>query len=159
MNERLEAVVEEWKTYRKLTLDLLEKIPEDKLDFTVGKNMGTIGKQFRHIGDVQLCYIEAIKTKKIDFSKYRRDYSIEKTKKKLKEFLNEMDKELFSLLENLNSEEIEELKIDWGFDKISIFEHLRYLIHHEILHHGELIVYIRTLGMKFPDSWNEVWGV
>ena len=158
MSEELKSILEEWEFYRKLTLDLLEIIPEEKLGFTVGKNMGAIGKQFRHIGDVQLCYVGAIKTRKIDFNKYRRDYSIENSKTKLKGFLEEMDKELLDLLGKLNPEEIDTLSIDWGFEKLSIIEHIRSLIQHEILHHGELIVYVRTLGIKFPDSW-KTWGL
>jgi hypothetical protein len=82
--------------------------------------MGVVGKQFRHIGDVQLCYIEAIKTGKIDFTKYRRDYSIEKSKEKLKQFLNEMDEKLFLLLGKLGPEEINSLKIDWGEKNFNI---------------------------------------
>jgi len=62
MEKILKTKPGEWQSMRQLTLDLLEAIPEEKLDFTVGKNMGSLGKQYRHIGDVQLCYNEAIKT-------------------------------------------------------------------------------------------------
>jgi uncharacterized damage-inducible protein DinB len=153
MKEEIRIILEEWNSIRKLTLDLLDELPSDKLNFTVGKNMGTIGKQYRHIGDVQLCYIEAIKSKKIDFGKYRRDYSIENSKEKLKRFLEELDKEMVDLIEKNK-----EVKIEWFGEKVNIVKHINYLIQHEILHHGELIVYLRTLGLKFPKSW-ELWGL
>ncbi len=138
---------------RKLTIDLLEAIPEEKLVFAVGKNMGSLGKQFRHIGDVQLCYNEAIKTGKISFSNYKRDYSIETSKEKLKDFLEEADKELLKLIgENPKAE------IDWFGDKLSLESHINALIQHEILHQGELLVYARTLELTFPKSWN-MWGL
>jgi uncharacterized damage-inducible protein DinB len=153
MNVELKSKLDSWKLIRNLTYDLLESLPESMLNKTVGKNMGTIGKQFRHIGDVQLCYNYAIKNQKIDFSNYCRDYSIENSKLKLKQFLEEMDEQMYNTIEkDINNE------IDWGFTKISLIEHINFLIQHEILHHGELIVYIRTLGLKFPKSWEEIWG-
>ena len=120
--------------------------------------MGPLGKQFRHIGDVQLCYVEALKTKKIDFGKYRKDYSIENSKEKLKAFLKEMDDEIFSLLKKLDPKQTKEFRVDWGFDKLSLEDHLKFLIQHEIFHHGQLVVYIRDLGLIFPKSWS-VWGM
>ena len=151
--DTLKSKIDEWQSMRKLTLDLIEAIPEEKLGFAVGKNMGSLGKQFRHIGDVQLCYSEAIKTRKISFSNYKRDYSIENSKEKLKIFLEEIDKEMLKLIdENPKSE------IDWFGDKLSIENHIDALIQHEILHHGELIVYVRILELNFPKSWN-MWGL
>ena len=152
--DELKEKLNDWQMMRKLTLDLLESLPEDKLKLSIGKNMGTLGKQFRHIGDVQHCYNEAIKTGKIDFTKYKRDYSIESSKQKLKQFLNDMDKEMLDLIEK-NKDKL----IDWEFAKIPLIQHITYLIQHEILHQGELIVYIRTLGFEFPESWKETWGL
>ena len=83
MGQDLKQLLEDWQAMRQLTLDLLDELPEEHLSFAVGKNMGTIGKQYRHIGDVQICYNEAIKTGKADFNKYRRDYSLENSKEKL----------------------------------------------------------------------------
>jgi len=153
MKEEIKRVLEDWQETRQLTLDLLDEIPEEYLSFTVGKNMGTIGKQFRHIGDVQICYTEAIKTGKMDFGKYRRDYSLESSKKKLKKFLQKVNQEMLKLIE-----ENQEAKIDWFGEKWDLKQHIKALTEHEILHHGELIVYIRTLGLKFPKSW-ELWGL
>ena len=131
MNVELKSKIDSWKLIRNLTYDLLESLPESMLNKTVGKNMGTLGKQFRHMGDVQLCYNEAIKSRSIDFSKYRRDYSIENSKLKLKQFLNEMDDKLDNYVKKNT-----DVEIDWGFAKVSLVEHLNLLIQHETLHHG-----------------------
>lgn len=154
MEQELKQLLENWQAMRKLTLDLLDELPEENLSFTVGKNMGTIGKQYRHIGDVQICYNEAIKNKKIDFNKYKRDYSLENSKEKLKSFLLEINQEMIGLFENN-----QDVKIDWFGEEWNLKQHLKALIEHEILHHGELVVYIRTLGIKFPKSWSELWGL
>lgn len=153
MKQYLKQLLEDWQTMRQLTLDLLDELPKEHLSFTVGKNMGTIGKQYRHIGDVQICYNEAIKNKKMSFDKYRRDYSLENSKEKLKAFLTEINQEMLELIK-----ENQEIKIDWFGEEWDIKDHIKALIEHEILHHGELIVYIRTLGLNFPESW-ELWGL
>ncbi len=153
MSSKLNSKMDSWKLFRNLTYDLLNSLPEKMLEKTVGKNMGSIGKQFRHLGDVQLCYNEAIKTLKIDFSKYRRDYSIENSKIKLKQFLEEVNKEMYELIEKNNN-----IEIDWGFTKVSLIDQLSFLIQHEILHHGELIVYMRSLELRFPKTWEDMWG-
>jgi len=153
MEQDLKQLLENWQAMRQLTLDLLEELPEEHISFAVGKNMGTIGKQYRHIGDVQICYNEAIKTGKVDFNKYRKDYSLENSKEKLKAFLEEINQEMLKLVE-----ENQDAKIDWFGEEWDLKQHLKALIEHEILHHGELVVYIRTLGIKFPKSW-ELWGL
>lgn len=56
MSRDLKSIIDSWKMIRNLTYDLLESLPELMLKKTVGKNMGSIGKHFRHMGDVQLCY-------------------------------------------------------------------------------------------------------
>ena len=153
MEQGLKQLLKDWRAGRQLTFDLLDELPEKHLSFAVGKNMGTIGKQYRHIGDVQICYNEAIKTGKADFNKYKRDYSLENSKEKLKAFLEAVNQEMLKLIE-----ENQDVKIDWFGEEWDIKKHIKALIEHEILHQGELVVYIRALGIKFPKSW-ELWGL
>lgn len=153
MEAQTKALLEQWKATRKLLLDVLEIIPEQDLGFTVGQNMGTLGKQYRHMGDVQLCYNEAIRTGRINFSHYRRDYSLETSKEGLAQFLRDADASMFRLIE-----EKPDARIDWFGQEWDLNSHIQALIGHEILHQGQMVVYIRTLGLKFPESW-EFWGL
>ena len=139
MKNELEEIMDKWETMRQLTLDLLKIIPEERLEFTVGENMGSIGKQYRHLGDVQICYNQGIKTGRMSFDNYRRDYSLEMSKEKLEAFLEEINREMFRLIEANSG-----MKVDWFGEKWTLKHHLEALVEHEILHHGELIVYIRT---------------
>lgn len=153
MEQELQQLLQDWQSIHQLTLDLLNELPEDRLNFKVCEKMGTIGKQYRHIGDVQICYNEAIKTKEMDFSKYKRDYSLEDSKEKLKFFLEEINKEMLALIE-----QNPEIEIDWFGEKKNLKQHIKNLIDHEILHQGELVVYIKAMKLKFPDSW-KLWGI
>lgn len=153
MDKDTQKALEHWKELRQLTLDLLQAVPEEKLSFTPGENMGTLGKQFRHIGDVQICYSDALLSHKIDFSTYKRDYSLEGSKEALATFLQEVEQEM-----QLRIQEAGEVVIEWFGDEYTLSQHLEALIEHEILHQGELVVYIRILGIRFPKSW-ELWGL
>lgn len=153
MDQEIQKTLEHWIELRQLTLDLLQAVPEEKLSFTPGENMGTLGKQFRHIGDVQICYSDALLSQKIDFSTYKRDYSLESSKEALATFLQEVEREM-----QLRIQEAGQVEIEWFGEQYTLSKHLEALIEHEILHQGELVVYIRLLGIPFPKSW-ELWGL
>lgn len=147
--------IEEYRYLRQMSFDLLEAIPEEELNFRVSEKVGSIGKQYRHLGDVELCYAKAIESGEMSFDEYRRDYSIESSKEQLKSFLDEMDEKLIE-----DAKQNPEAEINWfGEESLSVAEHLARLIQHEILHHGELVIYIRDLKLPFPQSWRETWGL
>ena len=154
MDSQLKSVISTFRFHRRLILDVLKSLTDDQLKLTVGKKMGTLGRQFRHIGDVQLCYVDSLRTGKIDFSKKKKVRSLESSQKKLLAFLESADKELDSVLKTTK----DTMKIDWGPAREGLARHFQYLVEHEVLHEGQLIVYMNTLGLKVPKSWN-VWGV
>ncbi len=140
-----------------MTLEMLKATPEDKLLFSPGKGLGSLSKQFRHLANVQHCYIEAIKTGKIDFSKkiYMKDYDKKDT---LIEILEKEDETMIKLVEGLKEKDFDKI-IYWGGEhNPTVVEHLFWLIDHEVMHHGQLIVYWQLLERKFPESW-KVWGL
>ncbi len=163
MNRRLESLIDTYRLHRNLITDVLRQLSDEQLQLTIGKNMGTLGKQFRHIGDIQLCYIDALKTKKMSFFRSTVDHSLEESRELLLGFLTENDQRMLATLEGLGNEELEKMRIDWTHkshqidEQLSVYDHLNDLIRHEILHQGEIIVYLRTLELPFPASWR-LWG-
>ena len=161
MNKEISRQVENLKFCQDLAIDILKMLTDEQLDFTVGKNMGTLGEQFRHMARVRLQYSEAIENKKVEPTKETIDPSIAKSKEKLIELWEKINKKIPQILERMSAEELENLKIDWkhwGIDSMNIYSHLQALIDHENLHNGQTIVYIRTMGLKFPESW-KAWGL
>ena len=61
---KLSQFLNSWKYHRTQTIDLLKATPEDKLTFSPSDALGSLSKQFRHLANIQHCYIEAIKTQK-----------------------------------------------------------------------------------------------
>ncbi len=143
-----------WSFTRGLTRDLLDEMSDSDLLFLPGPQLGAFWKQFRHVGRVQECYIDALSTGKIDFSPEGKSYDQGPSKKWLIEYLNRLDKTLFELIEALDWE----AEMDWFGEDVRIFEHMMRMVTHETLHHGQWVVYMRLMNKAFPDSWM-VWGL
>jgi uncharacterized damage-inducible protein DinB len=141
-------------------MDVLKMLDDRQLEFAVGRNMGTLGEQFRHMARIQRQYTEALETKKIAPATEKIDSFVAKSKRRLIELSDAIDQKMLRLLENMSDEELERLRIDWthwGANSMDIYSHLQALIDHENLHCGQIVVYLRTMGLKFPESW-KAWG-
>lgn len=137
-----------------MTVDLLKTLNNAKLGCQPFVNMGTLGQQFRHLADISLCYEKAIRIGRLSFRGKRRDRRLERSVSGLRNYLGKVITKLERSLRNCNPQS----RISWAGRKINIAQHLGYLNEHEILHHGELIVYARVCGLAFPGSWS-VWGL
>lgn len=151
MNPKYQSIIAEFHWARGLCLDLLKALHDEQLHNQPVPKSGSWGKQFRHLGRVQENYIQAIKTGTTIFSPEGCTYSGQITKTSLLEYLKRLDDELLSSLHSPPP------SINWFGEIWSVERHLQAMISHEILHHGQLILYARVGGVKLPKSW-EAWG-
>lgn len=161
MAEEIKNKIESWKWIQGLAFDVLKMLSDEQLYLTVGKNMGTLGEQFRHIARVRFQYAEAIENKKITDVIEKIDPNVAKLQTRLIELWEKANEKLLAVLEKTNPDELENTKINWkhwGGDEMSIHDHLNVLMDHETLHNGQIIVYLRTNDIKFPESW-KAWGL
>ena len=161
MTKEIEKQIEDWKFIQGLGFDVLKMLNDEQLGFTVGKNMGTLGEQFRHMARVRFQYTEAIETKKVDNTIEKIDPVVAQYKDKLIELWERANQKLLNVLKNADPNDLEKKAIDWkhwGVNEMNIHDHLNALMDHETLHNGQIIVYLRTMELKFPKSW-EAWGL
>lgn len=155
----LDAVLAEWTHTRKLSIDyLLSFDSSEDLLKVPARNMGAMWKQFRHIGRVQEDYNDALSHLKIEFSTDRSSYDGGPCPKQLVKYLEHVDQEMIKAIEEFGQLEPENKKIDWFGESVALEIHLVRLISHETLHHGQWIMYGRSLDVKFPSSW-KAWGL
>ena len=150
----LDLFKSEWKFTRGLTLELLDSLTDAELSQTPSPELGPFWKQFRHVGRLQECYMEALNTKKIKFDYRNKRYRSGCSKNALKAYLRALDRELVQTFEGVDSNAI----IGWEGEMVSVFQHLMRMLAHEILHHGQWIVYARLMGKQLPPGW-KAWGV
>ncbi len=152
---QLQAFRESWLPLRALSLDLLADLSPAELEYTPGPGLGPFWKQFRHLGGVQECYLEAVRTGRISFSYAGRHYRGGRDREALLGYLRGLDGEMFAALATADWART----VAWGpGDTPDLGGHLRRLVEHEVLHQGEWVVYARLLGRALPTSWR-LWGL
>ena len=97
MTKEIEKQIEDWKFIQGLGFDVLKMLNDEQLGFTVGKNMGTLGEQFRHMARVRFQYTEAIETKKVDNTIEKIDPVVAQYKDKLIELWERANQKLIEL--------------------------------------------------------------
>jgi hypothetical protein len=124
-------------------------------------SQGTFGKHFRHILDIGVCYVESIINKSLTFFRLYIDPTLESDKERLIQELDAEDGRLEKILASIGGQKATEKYIDCSkvmkylcdaHPQASPVQVLSWLTEHEILHEGELALYVRAVKMKFPDS-------
>lgn len=152
----LTAWVEVWRRTRDLTYDLLHALPYAVMNFSPHPDFGTFIRQIRHVGDIQACYTEAIKSGTMDFAAQPRQRALERSKEHLEAYLRRLDEELFALLGAMTDDQRRRV-IAWGQARAPLLQHLMWLLQHETLHHGMWAFYAKIAELPLPDSWRQAW--
>ena len=90
----LQAMVDRHRLHHGLIVDVLKRLSDEHLGFTCGMGMGILGKQFRHIADVEVSYTEALRTKRMDFARPAIDHPLESSKRGFLVFLHSVEERL-----------------------------------------------------------------
>ena len=162
-----ETLLENYKLHRKLTRDLLLSLNPEQLSLKPFSVSGTFGKQFRHLLDIEKCYVESLLNGFLAFYRSDIDHSLETNRERLIQELDREDAKLEKFFKGIRREKVNEKYVDCtqavqylGDNNIraSPVRILSWLTEHEILHEGELLLYVRTERMEFPRSWM-IWGL
>ncbi|MCL5731356.1 MAG: hypothetical protein M1605_04485 [Candidatus Thermoplasmatota archaeon] len=161
-----ETLLENYKLHRKLTRDLLLSLNQEQLSLKPFSVSGTFGKQFRHLLDIEKCYVESLLNGFLAFYRSDIDHSLETNRERLIQELDREDAKLEKFFKGIRREKVNEKYVDctqavqYLGDNIraSPVRILSWLTEHEILHEGELLLYVRTERMEFPKSWM-IWGL
>ncbi len=161
-----ETLLENYKLHRKLTRDLLLSLNQEQLSLKPFSVSGTFGKQFRHLLDIEKCYVESLLNGFLAFYRSDIDHSLETNRERLIQELDREDAKLEKFFKGIRREKANEKYVDctqavqYLGDNIraSPVRILSWLTEHEILHEGELLLYVRTERMEFPKSWM-IWGL
>jgi uncharacterized damage-inducible protein DinB len=162
-----ETLLENYKLHRKLTRDLLLSLNPEQLSLKPFSVSGTFGKQFRHLLDIEKCYVESLLNGFLAFYRSDIDHSLETNRERVIQELDREDAKLEKFFKGIRREKANEKYVDCtqavqylGDNNIraSPVRILSWLTEHEILHEGELLLYVRTERMEFPRSWM-IWGL
>ncbi len=119
-------------------------------------HLSPLWKHFRHLGRVQEDYLLGLILRKIDFDVNQGTFSGDPTRERLQDYLSSLDRRMYERISDL--EKNSTFEVDWFGEQKSVGQHLMYLSDHEVLHHGQFVVYQKLQGWQFPKSW-ATWGL
>ncbi len=149
----IEIFIKDWRWVRGLTYEFIKMIPTEKLMFSPHKDFGSLGRQLRHVADIQECYLKGFINGELDFKNRRRDRSMEHNQKKLLKFFEDLDEKLYKFLSTHTEKELDNVIIWNVWENLpnpTIKECLLYLIEHEVYHQGIWTLYGKLGNFETP---------
>jgi hypothetical protein len=157
--ELLDEAVEVFAEVRGLSYDFLAALSPARLTMQLPRpDLDTFGKHFQELGDVQDCYVTALRRGVMDFGVIRHsfDQALIRDKDSLASFLRSKDEAMGELLAGCDCGR----RIAWAEgDSVSLVEFLSSLTRHEIFHHGQMVAFAYQAGVPLPASWTEQWAL
>lgn len=138
-----------WRNCNAASTDFAEKIPLEKWPIKpFDPRFKSFAWEFACIVRTRLCYLKGLKTGKLDFSDQEDILNKEiletYSKKEILELLSQLTNDFIIEIERINSSEGIKL-INW-------------ILQHERIHHGKLILYFSQIGLEIPKSFKKTWG-
>lgn len=142
----LKGQLSDWQYGRGIIKDFLNYLSDSALDKPFPrKNLNSIRKQCRELIQIEACYVEALKTGKIQFaSKPILDIS----KTALLDKMEVWDASLEEILEKFVGSET----IDWFGEDWNIHRHLCAMIGHEQMHIGQIVAFCYAIDIQIPEE-------
>ncbi len=141
-----------WQDVNNLTTDFLNKIPEE--DFykkPFGKRFKSFAWEFACILSTREGYLRGFALGKLDGNCFSSDKEFSK-----KEFLKRLDATNKKIIKLMKAEKV--VNTNYFGDKTSKETVLSWLMQHEQMHYGKLVLYFAQAGISLPDSLVRMWG-
>lgn len=138
-----------WRNCNASTIGFIDSIPSDKFHIIPFETrFKTFAWEFVCIVRTRLCYLEALKSGKLNFSDRstvpNKNNLSREEKKTLLKLINDTARSILVEIEKVNSAE-----------KISL---ITWILQHERIHHGKLLLYCSQLKLELPKSFVRTWG-
>lgn len=138
-----------WRNCNVATIDFAKKVPESEWrEKPFEKRFKNFAWEFACLTRTRMCYLNALRTGKINFGKQdgmpEKEILALETKSKTLEELAQLAREIL--------EQIEKSKVE---NKVEL---LAWLLQHERIHQGKFILYFAQKGWKMPKSFVKTWG-
>jgi hypothetical protein len=138
-----------WRNVNSASTGFLQSIPTDKIATKPFEHrFTTFSWEFACIIRTRLCYLDALKTGIFNFTDREeipnKEIVMEESKATMLKELSETSGLLLKEIEKIDSQE-----------KVAA---ILWLLQHERIHHGKLMIYHSQAGYKLPASFVKTWG-
>lgn len=145
----IEAFLAYYEKTREITIQFIQVIPQDKMDWTYAPNKFTIADLVRHIAAIERnVFAEAVLGNPICYKGCGKELADGYSN--VVDYFNEMHKQTIQIFKSLNDQDLTKKMASLDGKEIITGNFLRALIVHEIHHRGALTIYLNILGVKTP---------
>ncbi|MBI4450332.1 DinB family protein [Candidatus Woesearchaeota archaeon] len=138
----------DWRYTRSRTLSFIRAAPLNAFRFSPNKQYGTLGRQLRHMADIQHCYSISLQTGSMDFTAVKPDKATEHDKYKMMDYFRKVDREFKRAVMRTPLARLRR-RMHWPeVGNPTRYEALLYMKEHEIYHQGILQMYAALAGFK-----------
>jgi len=152
MQEKVNQFLKRYDSIRRRTLNLIEVVQPEHLDFAYKEGKFTIADQIRHIAAIErYLFAETIAGRKNVYSGCGENLA--KGLENIIEFLDQSHLESIQIFKELQDHDLEERCFTPTGHGVKKGKWLELLLEHEIHHRAELYLYLNMLSVKTPPMY------
>lgn len=153
----IEILLLNFSETRRRSIKLWSGIPNEYLNWKPDKNAFTIIEMIRHVLEGEHLFHKIVENRG-DLGNYQSPWN----ELKYSDLKNELDfsqkyrVEFLNMVNELNESELEDIRIERkevGQSK-KLGDYLNRIAYHESVHTGQLLDYLRTIGIERPQIWD-----
>ncbi len=137
---------------RKRTMNVVNLIPRDRIEWTYREGKFTFGDLLRHLASIELyMYAENAQLKPSRYPGHGRELA--EGYDAVLDYFNRSHDEAMKIFSALTDEELQKECVTPAGAKLRVWKWLRTLAEHEIHHRGQIYVYLGMLGITGPPLY------
>ncbi len=145
----MEEFLPYFEKIRNRTLNVINAIPPDQIEWTYQEGRFTFGDIIRHLGTIErYMYAENAQFKPSSYpgcgTEFANGYD------EVVGFINQMHEESVAIFSKLTPEDLQKKCVTPGNVSITLWKWLRAMVEHEIHHRGQLFIYLGMIGAPSP---------
>lgn len=149
MDERIvQDLKNAWRNVNTATIGFSNNVPTDKWNSKpFDPRFKSFAWEFACLTRTRMCYLKGLKTGELKFSPQEdipnKEILEKASKKEIFDHLSKLSQDILKEIEQLTEEKMS--MVIW-------------LLQHERIHHGKLMLYLSQAGFKLPESFIKTWG-
>ncbi|RZJ81800.1 MAG: DinB family protein [Flavobacterium sp.] len=153
----IEIILLNFSEIRRRSIKLWTGIPDEYLNWKPDENAFTVIEMIRHVLEGEHLFHKIVE-RRGDLGKYQspwNELAYSDLKNEL-EFSEKYRVEFLEMISNLNESDLEHIKIERkevGQSK-QLGDYLNRIAYHESVHAGQMLDYLRTIGIERPKIWD-----
>lgn len=160
-NPQIRVFYSLWWPQHQILSDFMALLSDEQLDYRMvhspSRKADTPRESIAHILYVELVYLNAVKTGKLEFKSMSTEHYAAMTKEQLLAEWEHIDSDMFTYLTSEIFDSQDQIDVPWG-GKMNAVDLLFFLRDHDILHIGWNLAVMDHLNVRRFESLIQYWG-